>query len=52
MGYPTLWPSEAKKGHFLIDVPHWIDNGNIIPYTGTRYILISNEDVHWVDFLD
>ncbi|WP_049273194.1 DUF6338 family protein [Pseudomonas putida] len=52
MGFPTLWPSDAKAGHFLIDIPHWIDNGQIVPYTGVKYVLISNEDVLWVEFLD
>ena len=51
-GWPTEWPSEPTKGHFLINNPAWIDEkGEEKEIKGVSNILINVESVKWVEFL-
>jgi len=51
-GWPREWPSHPKRGHFLLEVPSWLDGKNEIPIVGASAIMIDSEDVRWVEFID
>lgn len=51
-GWPTEWPSEPSKGHFVIEDPSWIDEGKDIKITGVNKVLIDVTTVQWVEFLE
>ncbi|MBP0943080.1 DUF6338 family protein [Pseudomonas alliivorans] len=52
MGYPLAWPAEPEGGHFLMEFPTWIDGDEVFPQTGVSFLLIPNDDVQWVEFLE
>ncbi|MGI9228289.1 MAG: DUF6338 family protein, partial [Gammaproteobacteria bacterium] len=52
LGWMKEWPSDPTKGHFLIQNPSWIKDGNEVPVEGVRHILIDVNDVRWFEFLD
>ncbi|MEE5060544.1 DUF6338 family protein [Pseudomonas alliivorans] len=52
MGYPLAWPAEPESGHFLMEFPTWLEETSIIPQTGVSFLLIPNDDVQWVEFLE
>jgi len=51
-GWPIEWPSEPTKGHFVIADPSWLDNGEEKRIVGVKNILVSVNDVKWVEFLE
>ena len=52
-GWPTEWPSEPEKGHFLINTPYWIyENGDIKRIAGVSNILVNVKSVKWVEFFE
>lgn len=52
-GYPAVWPTDPKEGHFLITQPCWMDENNQwIETPGIESYLIPNVDVYLVEFLE
>ncbi len=52
-GYPSVWPTDPKEGHFLITQPSWMDEaGNWVDMPGIESYLVSNADVYLVEFLE
>lgn len=52
-GYPAVWPTEPKEGHFLITHPCWMDENNQwIETPGIESYLIANCDVFLIEFLE
>ncbi|MGY8830108.1 MAG: DUF6338 family protein [Pseudomonadales bacterium] len=52
-GYPTVWPTDPKDGHFLLEYPKWIsDTSEFIECEGISFFLVSNADVYYVEILD
>ncbi len=54
-GWPKEWPSQAEQGHFLLEEASWIVDDNESreqPLVGVNSILISAEDVRWVEFME
>lgn len=52
-GYPAVWPTDPKEGHFLITQPCWVDEHNQwIETPGIESYLIANVDVYLVEFLE
>ncbi|MBC8784352.1 hypothetical protein KMT30_46885 [Streptomyces sp. IBSBF 2953] len=52
-GYPAVWPTEPKDGHFLITQPSWMNEENEwVDTTGIESYLIANSDVYLVEFLE
>ncbi|MBN2160245.1 MAG: hypothetical protein JW807_12680 [Spirochaetes bacterium] len=52
MGWPVEWPSNPKHGHFMLTNASWLDGNKAIKIKGSEYILINNDDVKWVEFLE
>jgi Family of unknown function (DUF6338) len=51
-GWPTEWPDQPDKGHFVILEPAWIlDNGEESPVYEDDRILVPAVDVKMVEFL-
>jgi hypothetical protein len=51
-GWPKEWPTEASKGHFLLQDACWLgDDNNEIPLTGVESILIDGSNVELVEFV-
>jgi hypothetical protein len=50
-GWPLEWPSEPRKGHFLLTDVSWLDEEKEIPITGVNTILVDAKDVKWVEFM-
>ncbi|KFJ90997.1 hypothetical protein JF55_15345 [Pseudomonas sp. 1-7] len=51
-GYPAVWPTDPKDGHFLITYPCWMDENNEwVEMPGIESYLIANADVYLVEFL-
>lgn len=52
-GYPAVWPTDPKDGHFLITYPFWMDENNQwIDTPGIESYLIANCDVYLIEFLE
>ncbi|AVH40048.1 hypothetical protein AL532_27085 [Pseudomonas monteilii] len=52
-GYPAVWPTDPKEGHFLITHPCWMDENNQwIETPGIESYLIANCDVYLIEFLE
>ncbi len=57
-GWPKEWPSDPKKGHFLLFKPSWLvkENEKVkvreVRIEGVENILIDVSDVKWVEFLE
>lgn len=52
-GYPAVWPTEPKDGHFLITQPSWMNEENEwVDTPGIESYLIANSDVYLVEFLE
>ena len=52
-GYPAVWPTEPKDGHFLITQPSWMnENNEWVDTPGIESHLIANSDVYLVEFLE
>lgn len=52
MGYPLAWPAEPADGHFLMEFPTWITADGASPQEGVTYLMVANNDVQWVEFLE
>lgn len=48
-GWPTMWPSDREKGHFLIDQPEWLSAD--AQENPPEAMLVSVSDVRWVEFV-
>lgn len=48
-GWPTMWPSDAEKGHFLIDQPEWLGASNQAQ-NDPEAMVVNVADVKWVEF--
>ncbi|MBW1649789.1 MAG: hypothetical protein JRJ44_03745 [Deltaproteobacteria bacterium] len=52
-GWPTEWPSDPEKGHFIIEQPLWLDDNNKeIEITGVKSILVDVKEVELVEFME
>ncbi|MFN3770549.1 MAG: DUF6338 family protein [Ectopseudomonas guguanensis] len=52
-GYPAVWPTDPKDGHFLVTQPSWVNEKNEwVEMLGIDSYLISNADVLMVEFLE
>lgn len=51
-GWPTEWPSEPDKGHFVLEQASWLDEEKEIPITGVSSIMVNVKDVKWVEFIE
>ncbi len=52
-GYPAVWPTDPKDGHFLVTQPCWMDEDNKwVDMPGIESYLISNADVYLVEFIE
>lgn len=52
-GYPAVWPTDPKDGHFLVTQPCWMDeDNNWVEMPGIESYLVSNADVYLVEFLE
>lgn len=52
-GYPTVWPTDPKEGHFLITQPCWLSESNQwVEMPGIESYLVANSDVYLVEFLE
>lgn len=52
-GYPAVWPTDPKEGHFLITHPSWInDAGEWVDMPGIESYMLNNADVMMVEFLE
>lgn len=49
-GWPTIWPSDPEKGHFLIDQPSWLDMVGK-QNDQAECLLVDARDVRWVEFV-
>ncbi|SRR6266404_1543110 len=54
-GWPNEWPSEPKRGHFILTQASWLteNDGKSVeePIIGVESILVNVEDVKWVEFM-
>ncbi|MCE5273457.1 DUF6338 family protein [bacterium] len=53
-GWPSAWPSDPNKGHFVLEEASWIpdiESDKEIPLDGVKSIMINVKDVYWVEFL-
>lgn len=52
-GYPSVWPTDPKDGHFLITQPCWMnEEGEWVETPGIESYLVNNSDIYWVEFLE
>lgn len=51
-GWPIEWPSDPDRGHILLEQASWIKDGEEIPITGVKSVLIDVDDVRWVEFME
>jgi hypothetical protein len=47
-GWPSMWPSDPEKGHFLITHPEWL--GVAEEQNSPESMVINVSDVKWVEF--
>jgi hypothetical protein len=50
-GWPRVWPTDPKEGHFVIENPSWLTKTGEIPLTGLSSILMAVQDIKWVEFV-
>lgn len=50
-GWPEVWPSNPKSGHFFIITAAWLQDGEYFDITGAEGVLIQASDVHWIEFM-
>ncbi|HTY50357.1 MAG TPA: DUF6338 family protein [Steroidobacteraceae bacterium] len=52
-GWPSLWPSEPGKGHFLLEEASWLDDENHeTPMTNVAQVLVPASEVQLVEFVN
>lgn len=49
-GYPRVWPTDPKTGHFLLEQSAWIVDDKYQELAGELF-LISNSDVYFIEIL-
>lgn len=52
VGYPRSWPTDSEKGHYLMQFPTWIVDGEYQAAAGIEFMLIASADVLWTEFLN
>ncbi len=50
-GWPTVWPSNPKGGHFFITHAAWVSKSKEIPLDHLDGLLISADDVEFIEFV-
>ena len=50
-GYPLVWPTDPKDGHFMMQYPAWIVDDEYVDSPGVEFLLVCNVDVYFVEFL-
>jgi hypothetical protein len=51
-GWPTEWPSDQSKGHFVLEEPVWLNDEGQTLLKGVKTILINVGEVMWVEFME
>ncbi|WP_338523998.1 DUF6338 family protein [Pseudomonas batumici] len=51
-GYPLVWPTDPKEGHFLMQFPAWIADNDYVESPGVEFLLVCNADVYFVEILN
>ena len=52
-GWPTHWPSDPEKGHFIIKQPSWLDeDNNEIEIKGVSSVLVDVKEIDLVEFME
>lgn len=51
-GWPEVWPSDPKIGHFFIISPAWLNESGAQDITGVEGILIDAKNVEWIEVME
>jgi hypothetical protein len=50
-GWPEVWPSDPKDGHFFIVSPVWLEEAGHREVTGVEGMLIDAKSVEWIEVM-
>jgi hypothetical protein len=50
-GWPEVWPSDPKDGHFFIVSPVWLEEAGYREVTGVEGMLIDAKSVEWIEVM-
>lgn len=50
-GWPSVWPSNPKNGHFFITHAAWVSKSREIPLDHLEGLLVSTDDVDFIEFV-
>jgi hypothetical protein len=50
-GWPQEWPSSPDRGHFVIALPQWLRESDVVEVPGVDMILVKATDVQMVEFM-
>lgn len=50
-GWPEVWPSDPKDGHFFILSPVWLEDAGHREVTGVEGMLIDAKSVEWIEVM-
>jgi Family of unknown function (DUF6338) len=51
-GWPEVWPSDPKNGHFFIISPAWLNDSGAQDITGVEGLLIDAKNVEWIEVME
>ncbi len=52
-GYPLVWPTDPKDGHFVITKPSWIDkNGKYVETDGLDSYIVSGSQIQLIEIAE
>lgn len=51
-GWPRVWPSDPRQGHFLVKFAAWIQESDPVELAGVEGVLIAARLVHHVEFME
>lgn len=51
-GWPEVWPSDPKNGHFFIISPAWLNDSDTQDITGVDGVLIDAKNVEWIEVME
>lgn len=50
-GWPEVWPSDPKDGHFFILSPAWLEESGPREVSGVEGMLIDAKSVEWIEVM-
>lgn len=51
-GWPHVWPSDSKTGHFFVTSPSWqYSDGESQALDSTEGILVDTSQIKWIEFI-